>query len=167
MYQLSPSSSFLNNLHGRDRCSLPLQFSNELQFNDYWLLLSQLATIPVDYLQLLQLSIETELTFALRDDATYKLYDIYNPSYRQGCDVESVDKGQWTPATGLIDVLTEYKYVRRDLQKVALNVTLHFTVALTTDIMTYLTSPQSKATDTMPRSHYELLLFLQYLYKFR
>lgn len=65
------------------------------------------------------------MTVAVREYDEFELYDIYNPSYRHGGLVNVTYKGQWTPVTGLNDVLTQYKYKRRqNFNLLALNFSL-------------------------------------------
>ncbi|THK33136.1 ionotropic receptor 75a [Diachasma alloeum] len=144
------------------------KFSNQLHFNDsyYWLVLSRLTPISVNFLQHLRLTIEAELTFAVREGDTFKLHDVYNPSYRHGCDVVIVDKGKWSPGDGLSNKLTQYKYERRHLHGVTLNFTVTVANPVDVDIVTYLSSQKNRGLDPMQKSHYNLMLFLQYLYKF-
>ncbi|XP_011296661.1 uncharacterized protein [Fopius arisanus] len=147
------------------------KFSTHLHFNNsyYWLVLSKLMPIPVKYLQHLKLTIETELTFAVRENDAFLLYDVYNPSYRHDCEVITKYKGQWTRENGLKDELTQYIYERRNLGGVTLNLTITFAnvnFTAQTDIIRYLTSTKNKGLDPMQKSHYAIMMYLQYLYKF-
>ncbi|XP_063982985.1 ionotropic receptor 75a-like isoform X1 [Diachasmimorpha longicaudata] len=145
------------------------KFSNDLRFNEsyHWLVLSKFTTIPVNYLKRLSLTIASELTFATRADDVFKLYEIYNPSYRHGGAVRIITKGEWIPGTGLILALSEYKYRRRaDLQGLSLNFSLTLANRPLPDLLTYLSSPANRELDPMTRSQYPLALYLQDMYNF-
>ncbi|THK33137.1 ionotropic receptor 75a [Diachasma alloeum] len=148
------------------------EFSTQLHFNEsyHWLVLSKFTTIPVNYLGRLSLTIASELTFATRADDVFKLYEIYNPSYRHGGAVRIITKGEWIPGTGLIRVqysLSEYKYKRRaDLQGLSLNFSLTLANRPLPDLLTYLSSPTNRELDPMTRSQYPLALYLQDMYNF-
>lgn len=71
----------------------------------------------------LPLSINAEVTVALsQKNQSYELYDVYNPSYRHGGELNVTYMGHWNVEDGLRLELTQYKYNRRgDLQGMNLN----------------------------------------------
>lgn len=85
-------------------------------------MLSTLLPIPNNYLESLSLNVASEFTSAVREEDTFKMYDIYNPSCYHGGTVRVIDKGQWAPDKGLNHESSEYKYIRRaDLRQLRLN----------------------------------------------
>ncbi|XP_011296660.1 glutamate [NMDA] receptor subunit 1-like [Fopius arisanus] len=145
------------------------KFSNHLPFNEsyHWLVLSHLSSIPMKYLEVLPLTIASELTSAIREKDEFQLYDIYNPSYRHGGSVVITDKGRWTPRNGLHDKLIQYKYTRRtDLQQTCLNFSVVLYDPPLPDFMTYLSTYMSIEKDTLTRAHYPVAMYLQDMYNF-
>nr|WGC55098.1 ionotropic receptor 6 [Psyttalia incisi] len=145
------------------------KFSSQLHFNEsyQWLVLSKFTAIAVDYLGRLRLTVASELTLATRVNDEFKLYDIYNPSYRHGGKVQITNEGEWVPGGGLIRELSAYKYERRaNLQRLTLNFSLTLANRPSPDLLTYLSSPTNRALDPMTRSQYPLALYLQDMYNF-
>ena len=102
---------------------------NKLPFNDsyFWLLISNSDQIPLELLRDLPLTIATEMTVALRKNNSFKMYDVYNHSYRHGGKVNITYMGFWNQSNGLQISLNQYKYKRRaDFH----GLTLNFSVAV-------------------------------------
>ncbi|XP_011502678.1 PREDICTED: glutamate receptor-like [Ceratosolen solmsi marchali] len=150
---------------------------DRLPFNESYFWLLKMADrsneqLPLDLLDQLPLSINAEVTVAIRgrgrDSRRYDLYDVYNPSYRHGGSLNITKMGYWDPRGGLRNQLTQYKYKRRgDLRGMNLN----FSIVVdflpnTVDLMTYLTTPINKHLDTMHRYNYALTQQLRDYYNF-
>ena len=92
------------------------QFSqHRLPFNEsyHWLVLTESLTIPTQVFSRIPFTVESEMTSSNRRQDSYFLHDVYNPSYRHNGKLNVTFKGVWTPREGLVDELTQYKYVRR------------------------------------------------------
>ena len=78
--------------------------------------------LPLNLFRGLPLSINAELTFALYSSTHLVLYDVYNPSYRHGGQLNVTYMGSWKNNGGLNIELNQYKYKRRgNLNGLALN----------------------------------------------
>ncbi|XP_043277874.1 ionotropic receptor 75a-like [Venturia canescens] len=142
---------------------------HQLPFNEsyHWLVLTSTTTIPTQVLSNLPLSVESELTIANREENSYVLYDVYNPSYRHNGQLNVTFKGTWTTQKGLEDEMTQYKYTRRGNFH---GLTLNFSFVLTNpplpDFETYMTRPTNRHLDTMMRFHYAIVRYLRDAYNF-
>ena len=67
----------------------------------------------LNLLRKLPLSINTEMTLALLEPENCILYDVYNPSYRHGGQLNVTYMGYWKNQKGLKLELNQYKYERR------------------------------------------------------
>ncbi|XP_046753140.1 uncharacterized protein LOC124416256 [Diprion similis] len=147
------------------------QFTEQnIPFNESysWLLVTN-ETMPRTLLSTLPLTIETELVVALLvADDTFELYDVYNPSYRHGGDLNVTYMGKWNIQQGLTVNLTQYKYQRRgDLRGLSLNVSIAITHTPAPDFMTYISYPINRHLDTMHRFNYALVCQLRDSYNFK
>ena len=105
------------------------QFIGErLPFNEsyFWLLHTTAGDrLPLELLDRLPLSVNAELTLAVRGNGStdrFELYDVYNPSYRHGGELNVTEMGYWKAGQGVHNKLTQYKYKRRgDLRGMYLN----------------------------------------------
>ncbi|XP_034950704.1 ionotropic receptor 75a-like [Chelonus insularis] len=146
------------------------QFSDQLVFNDsyFWLLLTEASSPPTASLRDLPLTVQTEMTVATRKNELFELYDVYNPSYRHGGFINITYKGQWTPKNGLVNKLTQYKYIRRqNLSDLSLNASIVLTKSTDMDFEKYVTEPVNPQLDTMARFQHAVNLILRDYYNFR
>ncbi|XP_046748190.1 ionotropic receptor 75a-like isoform X2 [Diprion similis] len=150
--------------------SVLAEFSKQqLSYNQsyHWLLVTKLETPPTTTLQDLQLTIDTEMTVAVKNELNYILYDVYNPSYRHGGILNVTYMGKWNQYSGLDITLTQYKYQRRaNLKGLSINVSLALLHEPTPDFETYMTNPINRHLDTMHRYNYALIRNLRDYYNF-
>nr|AZQ24966.1 ionotropic receptor [Aphidius gifuensis] len=145
------------------------KFSNQLVFNESYIwLLHTKSSLPMgESLRNLPLTVESELTIAIRDQDTFKMYDVYNPSYRHGGSLNVTYRGQWNSSIGLENKLTQYKYSRRANFNL---LTLNFSCALINpplpNLQTYMSSRDNPHFDTMTRYHFALGQQLQDMFNF-
>nr|QNL15111.1 ionotropic receptor 64a [Aulacocentrum confusum] len=145
------------------------QFSRLLVFNEsyHWLMLTESSAPPVDVLRDLPLSVDTEMTVAMRNNDSFQLLDVYNPSHRHGGRVNITYKGQWTPQGGLRNQLTQFKYRRRqNFNLLPLNFSIVLLYPPKPDFHTYLTEPINPHLDSMTRYHYALVMQLKDFFNF-
>lgn len=93
----------------------------------FWLSIANGSQIPKNILKPLPLTIDSEFTLALADEINdhYELYDVYNPSYRHGGELNVTYSGYWNEQEGLKNFLQQYKYLRRqNLNQMTLNVSI-------------------------------------------
>ncbi|XP_020706263.1 ionotropic receptor 75a-like isoform X2 [Athalia rosae] len=132
-----------------------------------WLLVTEHDSLPIAILRDLPLTIDTEMTFAIRNGLHYVLHDVYNPSYRHGGSLNITPMGKWNNSSGLDINLTQYKYQRRgNLNGLIINVSLAITHDPTPDFETYITTPVNRHFDTMHRYHFALIRHLREYYNF-
>lgn len=88
---------------------------HRIKYNEsyWWLMTSARKSVPKDFFSELPLNIATEMTFALRQNESYELYDVYNPSYKHGAKLNVTFMGTWDIEGGLNIILNQYKYLRR------------------------------------------------------
>lgn len=90
----------------------------------FWLVTSEASEPPTVILKSLPFTVATEFTVVLQNesDYDYKLYDVYNPSYRHGGKLNVTYMGYWNEDEGLKNFLQQYKYKRRqNLTELTLN----------------------------------------------
>ncbi|XP_034935547.1 ionotropic receptor 75a-like [Chelonus insularis] len=149
------------------------QFSKQqLRHNEsyYWLMSTVQNSIP-EYFYHLPLNIASEMTLAMRNNDSYILYDVYNPSYRHGGKLNVTYMGNWTKKNGnkggLNIVLTQYKYQRRgNLYGLTLNASIVINYNPVPDYWTYIHNPINPHVDTMHRYNYALILQMRDYYNF-
>ncbi|XP_046625652.1 ionotropic receptor 75a-like isoform X1 [Neodiprion virginianus] len=158
------------NLDCRYSDSVLSEFSRQqLPYNQsyHWLLVTKLDTPPITMLHDLPLTIDTEMSVAVKSGLDYILYDVYNPSYRHGGILNVTYMGKWNQYSGLDIKLTQYKYQRRaNLEGLSINVSLVLLHEPTPDVTTYMTNPINRHLDTMHRYNYALIRNLQDYYNF-
>ncbi|KAG8041732.1 hypothetical protein G9C98_007036 [Cotesia typhae] len=146
------------------------QFSRQLAFNESyrWILLTESLEFPTPSLRDLPLSVASEMIVAIRQNNTYKLYDVYNPSYRHGGVINVTLMGYWTPEHKLVNNFKhQFKYHRRqNFNLLPLNVSVALVNEPKPDLETYLTTPIDIHLDTMSRFTHQIVLQLQEYYNF-
>lgn len=79
----------------------------------FWLAATDASEVPTDILRSLPLTVATEFTVIISKESNYFLYDVYNPSYRHGAQLNVTYMGYWNENEGLKNFLQQYKYKRR------------------------------------------------------
>ncbi|XP_011296663.1 glutamate receptor-like [Fopius arisanus] len=143
--------------------------SQHLRHNEsyFWLMLTIKSELP-KYFEHLPLNIATEMTAALRTpDGEHTLYDVYNPSYRHGGNLNVTLMGYWNVENGLNIQLTQYKYKRRgNLYGLGLNASIAIDHPTVPDYETYIHNPINPHYDTMHRYNFALTRQLRDYYNF-
>ncbi|THK33133.1 ionotropic receptor 75a [Diachasma alloeum] len=141
----------------------------QLRHNEsyFWLMPTTRTGLP-KYFEHLPLNIATEMTAALKkSDGEYTLYDVYNPSYRHGGELNVTRMGSWSVKNGLNIELTEYKYRRRgNLYGLGLNASIVVDHPAVPDYETYIHNPINPHYDTMHRYNFALTRQLRDYYNF-
>lgn len=77
---------------------------------------------PINILKKVHLAVNSEVTLALKKFENFILYDVYNPSYRHGGQLNVTHVGFWSYHEGLKVEFNQYKYNRRrDLNGLQIN----------------------------------------------
>lgn len=147
-------------------------FSSDEYFNaSYnWLMIAENYEESVDLLKQQNINLDAEITLAVPDTSTnaYKLFDIYNPSHKNGGTLNVTEKGYWNENKGFEVTLNQHKIYRRsnlngitfEAGVVATEVPKHQT------LLEYMESDENIQFDAQHRLSYKLFKLLSIQHNF-
>ncbi|CAO1406755.1 unnamed protein product [Diamesa hyperborea] len=135
-----------------------------------WLMIAEDYEESVDLLKQQNINLDAEITLAVPDTSTnaHKLFDIYNPSHKNGGTLNVTEKGYWNENKGFEVTLTQHKIYRRsnlngitfEAGVVATEVPKHQT------LLEYMESDENIQFDAQHRLSYKLFKLLSIQHNF-
>ncbi|CAO1398708.1 unnamed protein product [Diamesa tonsa] len=135
-----------------------------------WLMIAENYEESVDLLKQQNINLDAEITLAVPDTSTnaHKLFDIYNPSHKNGGTLNVTEKGYWNERQGFEVTLTQHKIYRRsnlngitfEAGVVATEVPKHQT------LLEYMESDENIQFDAQHRLSYKLFKLLSIQHNF-
>lgn len=133
-----------------------------------WLMIAEDYEESIELLKQQNINLDAEITLAVTDNSTLMLFDIYNPSHKNGGLLNVTEKGYWNEKEGFKVTLTQHKIYRRsnlngitfEAGVVATEVPKHQT------LLEYMESDENIQFDAQHRLSYKLFKLLSMQHNF-